>query len=114
VTTESGETLIHRGTAIDWATNNIAEWTGFVDSLQAAIEVGAREVILHTDSQLVARQFRGTYSVSEAFQPFVARAHALAAKLDRVEVREIQRELNKVADAICTSAWPGRMFRSVS
>jgi len=107
VTSADGETLTHRGIAIEHATNNVAEWKGFVASLEAAIDVGAREVIAHVDSQLVARQFRGTYSVSENFQPFVARAHALAAQLDRVEVREIPREQNKAADAICNAVMAG-------
>ena len=107
VTTADGETLTHRGIAIDHATNNVAEWKAFVASLEAAIDVGAREVIAHVDSQLVARQFRGTYTVSDNFLPYVARAHALAAQLDRIEVREIPREQNKAADAICNAVIAG-------
>ena len=48
--------------AIGRATNNVAEWRGFLAALDAAVASGASRVEIRADSQLVVRQFLGEYS----------------------------------------------------
>lgn len=46
-------------------TNNQAEYEALLLALQFAVEVGAKEVVCHLDSELVAKQLNGQYSVKD-------------------------------------------------
>src|SRR5262249_9205840 len=66
VSDPSGEPLLERGGHIGEATNNVAEYRGVLLGLELAQELGAREVEVVNDSELVARQIGGQYKVKHA------------------------------------------------
>ena len=82
-------------------TNNIAEYRALLLGLRRARELGAREVEVFADSQLIIRQMRGEYRVKhQALKPLFLQARELAAAFARVEFNFIPRAKNKRADAL--------------
>jgi len=82
-------------------TNNVAEYTALLRALQTALEHGADEVEVRTDSELMARQIAGQYQVKSAdLQPLYAEAKRLLARFDKGKVVHVRRELNKLADQL--------------
>lgn len=47
---------------VGWGTSNMAEYLAIVNGLEWAEGVGASEVVVYTDSQLVAQQVSGGYT----------------------------------------------------
>src|SRR3954471_21008254 len=58
-TTPDGEPLAERNAYIGEATNNVAEYRAVLLAIELARELGAREVEIVNDSELVARQIGG-------------------------------------------------------
>jgi ribonuclease HI len=85
--------------AIGTATNNVAEYTALVLVLQEALLLGAKELEVFTDSELVAKQWSGEYKVKD---PSLRVLHLLASHLKggftRLSVTHVPREKNKLAD----------------
>ena len=86
-------------------TNNYAEYTAVVLALEKALELGARQVELVLDSQLVVEQLAGRWKVRHPqIKPLVARVQELVARLERWSVRHERRESNRAADALANLA----------
>jgi ribonuclease HI len=86
-------------------TNNIAEYRAVILGLEHAIRLGASNVKLHADSELVVKQLNGQYKVkNEGLKPLYLKAKELIAKIGSVEVQYIPREMNKDADALANKA----------
>ena len=66
LTDEDGTVLARANDYIGEATNNTAEYRALLLGLERARELGAREVEVVNDSQLVARQVTGEYRVKKA------------------------------------------------
>ena len=64
--TPDGEALGERKLYIGEATNNVAEYRALLLGLELARELGAEEVEVVNDSELVARQIGGEYKVKHA------------------------------------------------
>ncbi|MFL5767570.1 MAG: ribonuclease HI family protein [Actinomycetota bacterium] len=83
------------------ATNNVAEYTAALEGLRKAAELGAKDVLLRSDSRLLIEQLSGRYRVKN---PTLQRLHAEARKLakgfERVRYEHVRRELNKEADRL--------------
>jgi probable phosphoglycerate mutase len=90
-------------------TNNVAEYTAAILGLERAAALGAREVLLRSDSQLLVNQLTGRYRVKTAhLQPLHRRVHELAAGFDRVRFEHVPRERNVDADRLANAgvdAW---------
>jgi ribonuclease HI len=87
------------------ATNNVAEYNALVYSLQEAHMLGAKEITLCMDSELVAKQLKGEYKVkNENIKPLFEQAIHLINGLETVEVKHIDRSLNKEADKLANVA----------
>jgi ribonuclease HI len=98
---EDGEVLREVGTYLGVATNNVAEWTGLVTGLEAALELGVDDLAVRLDSELVVKQISGAYRVKhEGLIPLHAKAKALLRKFARVDVRHVRRKENAAADAL--------------
>jgi ribonuclease HI len=86
-------------------TNNIAEYQAAIIGLERALKLGASNVRLHADSELMVKQLNGQYKVkNEGLKPLYQKAKELIAKIGRVEVQYIPREQNKEADALANKA----------
>jgi ribonuclease HI len=90
------------------ATNNVAEYRGLLLGLRRARELGATEVEVVNDSELVARQVNGVYKVKHAaMKPLHAQALALLAQFDAWSMRNVPRAQNAEADALVNEALDG-------
>lgn len=90
------------------ATNNVAEYRGVLLGLARAREVGATQVELVGDSELVARQLTGRYRVKDAaLKALHAEALAALAPFERWEIRTVPRAMNLRADALVNEALDG-------
>ena len=66
------------GTYLGVATNNVAEWTGLVTGLEAALDLGVDDLAVRLDSELVVKQISGAYRVkNEGLIPLHAKAKVL-------------------------------------
>ncbi len=87
------------------ATNNVAEYKAMLLGLERARALGASEVEIRSDSELLVRQMTGEYKVrNEGLRPLVARAHALAAAFTSVDFVHVRRERNRDADRLANLA----------
>ena len=66
VTTPDGEVVESLGEAIGRATNNVAEYRALLLGIERARALGASEVELVGDSELVVKQVKGEYRVKDA------------------------------------------------
>ena len=101
VTGQGGEVLDRVGEPIGEATNNVAEYRGLLLGIARARELGATEVEIFNDSELVAHQVNGRYKVKHAdMKPLHAEALAALAGFDAWSLTPVRREQNAEADAI--------------
>ena len=102
---DRGEELAERSEYIGEATNNVAEYRALLLGLRLAEEVGAREVEVVGDSQLVVRQVGGQYKVKHAgLKPLYLEAMSALARFDRWSMQDVRREQNERADALVNQA----------
>jgi len=92
------------------ATNNQAEYAALLAGLKAAHELGADEVHVSADSELLVKQFKGEYRVKNPdLQAMHAEARALSGNFRHVVVKHIPREQNSEADALANQAIDRRL-----
>jgi ribonuclease HI len=100
-----GETLAERTAYLGDATNNVAEYRAFLLGLELARELGAEEVEVVNDSELIARQIGGEYKVKHAgLKPLFAQAMGELRGFHRWAVRSVPREQNTRADELVNEA----------
>jgi ribonuclease HI len=105
VSTPEGEVLDESAARIGQATNNVAEYRALLHGLERAGALGASEVEVVNDSELVARQVEGRYQVKhEGLKPLHAQAREALRGFDRWSVRSVPREQNLRADALVNEA----------
>ncbi len=103
--TPEGEALGERGEYIGEATNNVAEYRALLLGLSLARELGATEVEVINDSELVARQIGGEYKVKHAgLKPLFLEAMRELRGFDAWAVRSVRREDNERADELVNRA----------
>jgi ribonuclease HI len=103
--TPDGEELAERKLYIGEATNNVAEYRGLLLGLELARELGAEEVEVVNDSELVARQIGGEYKVKHAgLKPLFAQATGELRGFHRWAIRSVPREQNTRADELVNEA----------
>lgn len=87
------------------ATNNVAEYEALLRGLERAAALGARQVEVINDSELVAKQVNGLYKVKHpAMVPLHARAQAALSGFDSWSIRSVPRAQNADADALVNRA----------
>lgn len=96
---ENGKIVKEIAEAIGPATNNIAEYAALVRALKEAKLLKLTTIRIHTDSQWMFNQIRGTYQVkSDGIKPLYDEVVNLAKGFKRVEFKWVPREENKDAD----------------
>jgi ribonuclease HI len=87
------------------ATNNVAEYRALLRGLERAAALGAREVELINDSELVARQITGVYKVKHpAMKPLYEEAIGALGGFERWRIRSVPRAQNARADELVNRA----------
>jgi ribonuclease HI len=104
-----GEILEERGERIGSATNNVAEYRALLLGIERARELGANELELVGDSELIVRQVKGEYKVKDAtlreLHGEVKRA--LRPFAGRWSIRHVRREHNAEADRLVNQVLDG-------
>lgn len=105
VRSEDGGVLLERGEKIGDATNNVAEYKALIAGIALAKELGADQIELIGDSELVINQILGRYKVKNAgIKPLHAEAKAALANFDSWAISHVRREMNADADRLVNEA----------
>jgi ribonuclease HI len=105
VSTPDGDVLDSANELLGVATNNVAEYRGLLLGLARAKALGATEVDVVNDSELVAKQVNGVYKVKHPdMKPLHAAAMEALSGFDRWSVRSVPRAQNAAADALVNQA----------
>jgi ribonuclease HI len=105
LSTPDGEVVDEASAVIGQATNNVAEYRGLLLGLERARALGATEVDVVNDSELVARQVSGVYRVKHSdLKPLHRQAVAALDSFERWSIRSVPREQNARADELVNRA----------
>lgn len=91
-------------------TNNVAEYKAVIFALRESAKILGNEaekatLVIHTDSELIARQITGKYKVKqEHLKPLKEEAVTLMKQFGEVSFEIIRREANTVADGLVNAA----------
>jgi ribonuclease HI len=106
----SGQVVARLGKFLGRQTNNYAEYMGLLLGLRRAREMGAREIEIFADSELLIRQLGGRYQVkSPSLRPLYEEAMRLLNDFYRVKLVHVPREMNQAADEMSNRAIDERM-----
>lgn len=87
------------------ATNNEAEYVGFLVGVKLAHKLGAKTVTIRGDSKLVVEQAKGAWKCREPrLQRLLAKAQRYLKDFTAVDIAWIPRESNTQADAASNMA----------
>jgi ribonuclease HI len=87
------------------ATNNVAEYRALLRGIEWARGLGAEELEIVGDSELVARQLTGAYKVKHpSMKPLYEEAVAALRAFERWSIRTVPRAENARADALVNHA----------
>lgn len=101
----SGKAVIKLGRLLGRTTNNEAEYLALITALERAKELGAEELEIRTDSELLQRQLTGRYKLRAAnLKPLFERARQALGTFKAVEVIHVPREENREADRLASKA----------
>lgn len=102
---EKGGAIKNISKFIGNTTNNVAEYTALIYGLQEALILRADEVIINTDSELLAKQLSREYKTKDAgLKPLYGQASHLLTGFKKYEIRRIDRSENKGADKLANMA----------
>ncbi len=105
LTDKGGTQLQANALFLGETTNNVAEYTGILKALQAVKQIGAKKIVLFSDSELLVKQINGQYKVkSELLRPLFQQTIKLLGELESWKVRYVAREKNKQADELVNRA----------
>ena len=100
-----GATVDELGERIGVATNNVAEYRAVLKGIERAQALGAAEIELIGDSELVARQLTGAYKVKHpSMKPLHAEALAALGGFTSWRIRTVPRAQNARADELVNEA----------
>lgn len=112
ITDESGNVVAELSEFLGNRTNNFAEYSGLLGSLQWAIEHGQTKLRVISDSELMVKQIQGKYKVnSPDLRPMWEEARRRIAQLERFEITHALRHKNKDADRLANEAMDRGMKR---
>jgi ribonuclease HI len=109
LSTPAGEVLDEQAELLGTATNNVAEYRALLLGLARARELGASEIEVIGDSELIAKQVQGVYKVKHAaMRPLYLDAMQALRGFERWSIRTVPRAQNAHADALVNEALDGK------
>ncbi len=115
ITDSSGAVVAELSEFLGIRTNNFAEYSGLLASLQYALDQGLSHLRVVSDSELMVKQIQGKYKVnSPDLKPLWLEAKSRIARLERFEITHALRHKNKAADRLANEAMDRGMRRSPS
>ncbi len=104
LTTDQGEVIEISG-YLGVTTNNVAEYSGLLAAMEAAIAEEATELEVVSDSLLLVNQMLGIYRVKHPnIRPLFLEAQGMRTRFRRFAIRHILRAGNKEADRLANVA----------
>jgi ribonuclease HI len=105
VSTPAGQVLDEASRLLGETTNNVAEYRALLLGLERARALGATEVEVINDSELVAHQVTGRYRVKHPdLIPLHRQALAALGEFGSWSIRPVPRRENAAADALVNQA----------
>lgn len=109
VTAPDGTVAARGGAYLGPVTNNVAEYEALLWGLRVARALGAKDVIVRADSELIIKQLNGEYRVkNEGLKPLFVAAQSMRRQFDSVTFKHVRRAENAAADALANEAMDGR------
>jgi ribonuclease HI len=106
IKTTAGQVVKSICRAVGNMTNNQAEYHAVISALEEALKLGATDLSLNADSELVVKQLCGQYQVKNpGLAPLYVKVKTLETKFKSVRYRYIPRERNRDADALANQAF---------
>jgi ribonuclease HI len=103
-----GAVLEERRETIGRATNNVAEYRALLLGIERAAALGAGELELVGDSELIVKQVKGEYKVKDAtLRELHGQVRQALAGFDSWSIRHVRREQNAEADRLVNEALDG-------
>jgi ribonuclease HI len=100
ITDGGGKIVKEYGRYLGRMTNNEAEYNGAIAALKEAIALGAEEVDVFSDSEVMVKQVNGVYRCKAAnLQPFLDEVRALRSRFKQSAFRNVPREHPMVSRA---------------
>ena len=110
LSTPDGDVVDEVARTLGSTTNNVAEYRGLLLGLERAAALGATEVEVINDSELIAHQVTGRYKVKHPdMKPLHAQALAALGDFERWSIRPVPRAQNAEADALVNQALDGEL-----
>jgi ribonuclease HI len=110
LSTPDGDVVDEAKVVLGTATNNVAEYRGLLLGLERAAALGATEVEVINDSELIAHQVTGRYKVKHPdMKPLHAEALSALGGFERWSIRPVPRAQNADADALVNQALDGEL-----
>ena len=86
-------------------TNNVAEYSAFIQALQEVRSLNPEKLELKTDSELLYKQLKGDYKVKHAnIKPLFIQIKLMLSHFKQVDISHIGREDNALADKLAKEA----------
>jgi ribonuclease HI len=105
ISTPDGEVVEEHGERIGRATNNVAEYRALLRGVELAGALGASELDLVGDSELVVKQMKGEYKVKDAtMRELNAEVKAALRSFESWSIRHVRRAENAAADRLVNQA----------
>lgn len=105
----AGKVVYKLGRFLGNTTNNVAEYSGLVAGIAAALELGSRKLQIRGDSELVVKQLNGQYRVKHPnLKPLYEEAMSLLERFDGWTASHNYREHNTLADELANQAMDAR------
>jgi ribonuclease HI len=105
ISSPGGDVLDEAAECLGTATNNVAEYRGLLLGLERARALGATEVEVVNDSELVTHQINGRYKVRHPdLKPLHAEATRRLGAFEGWSIRPVPRAQNAHADALVNQA----------
>jgi len=105
ISATDGQVVDEASELLGEVTNNVAEYRGVLLGLARARDLGATEVEVVNDSELVAKQVNGAYKVKHPdMKPLYLDTMAALRGFERWSIRSVPRAQNAHADALVNAA----------
>lgn len=102
---EAGKLVYRYGGYIGETTNNVAEYKALIKSLEEAFNLGATDVKIQMDSELIVKQMQGIYKIKEpTLQELASQVIKLLKQFSSHSFTHVRREYNQEADAMVNQA----------
>ena len=102
---ERGHLLAQISRRIGITTNNQAEYRAVIAALERAINLGAKQAEIRSDSELLVKQINGSYRVkNKTLQPLYRKVSQLIGSLESFSITHVPREQNTRADGLANKA----------